>query len=575
MPSGALFDLPTVIITIILTQVFFSAMMLLYGRRQETYPGFTIWAIQLVVLAVGQVFVLLRGSIPDIISIFGSNFCNILGILLTYEAASRICTGRPIDRRWYLLIPVMIAGLLYWYLVTDSFAYRMMIFSGCIILLTVRISLVFLRNPNQKEKVYSWLLSADYIVLSILLGIRAVDYLAFPAGRRVLEGTIPNNLLFFYYLFSSIGATFIFITLHYDRLADELNESHQEIQQLATRYDLATTAAGARVWEYDLSSGKADLNDQISLIFNLKNSSERNDASLSADDTKSIFPEDLNLIRQRISGILHENEEIGFEYRIRMHNGETRYHFCNARSFLTPDGRSLRLIGLNTDITPLRTTQNALSEAMKKLSLLASITRHDIINCVSVIGIGTELLMDEITDPNARKTISRIEKSGEEIYNLIRFTSEYQEMGLFEPVWVDITNILSQTWVRDLIGDRVLILPPPGTVIFVDQMIEKVLYNLLENSIRHGGEVSTLTVSYELHAGDLMIIYTDDGKGIDPDEKNMIFNLGYGKNTGMGLFLCREILAITGLSIYETGQSGSGVRFEIVAEAGLFRKKGI
>jgi signal transduction histidine kinase len=43
------------------------------------------------------------------------------------------------------------------------------------------------------------------------------------------------------------------------------------------------------------------------------------------------------------------------------------------------------------------------------------------------------------------------------------------------------------------------------------------------------------------------------------------------KNTGMGLFLIREILSITGMSISETGEPGTGVRFEIRVPAGMYR----
>jgi len=64
----------------------------------------------------------------------------------------------------------------------------------------------------------------------------------------------------------------------------------------------------------------------------------------------------------------------------------------------------------------------------------------------------------------------------------------------------------------------------------------------------------------------------DDGTGIPPGEKEKIFERGYGKNTGMGLFLSREILAITGISITGNGEPGKGARFEIRVPPGKFRK---
>ena len=63
----------------------------------------------------------------------------------------------------------------------------------------------------------------------------------------------------------------------------------------------------------------------------------------------------------------------------------------------------------------------------------------------------------------------------------------------------------------------------------------------------------------------------DDGAGISPDDKLHLFERGFGKHTGLGLFLSREILAITGISISETGIPGEGARFEIAVPEGTFR----
>ena len=41
--------------------------------------------------------------------------------------------------------------------------------------------------------------------------------------------------------------------------------------------------------------------------------------------------------------------------------------------------------------------------------------------------------------------------------------------------------------------------------------------------------------------------------------KNRIFERGFGSNTGLGLYLIREIFAITGCSIVEEGVPGTGV----------------
>ena len=111
-----------------------------------------------------------------------------------------------------------------------------------------------------------------------------------------------------------------------------------------------------------------------------------------------------------------------------------------------------------------------------------------------------------------------------------------------------------------------------GLLIFADPMFDRVIYNLIENSLRHGGDVSRITYEVRFDDSVAILTYSDDGSGVPEADKEKIFARGYGKNTGLGLFIIREILSITGLSIRECGIPGKGVRFEIRVPAGRFRR---
>ena len=63
----------------------------------------------------------------------------------------------------------------------------------------------------------------------------------------------------------------------------------------------------------------------------------------------------------------------------------------------------------------------------------------------------------------------------------------------------------------------------------------------------------------------------DNGPGIAEDKKESVFTKGVGAGGATSLFLSREILSITGITIRETGVSGSGARFEIQVPKGSYR----
>jgi hypothetical protein len=48
----------------------------------------------------------------------------------------------------------------------------------------------------------------------------------------------------------------------------------------------------------------------------------------------------------------------------------------------------------------------------------------------------------------------------------------------------------------------------------------------------------------------------------------------FGRHTGLGLFLSREILSIKGITITGNGEPGKGARFEITVPDGAYRFTG-
>ena len=107
--------------------------------------------------------------------------------------------------------------------------------------------------------------------------------------------------------------------------------------------------------------------------------------------------------------------------------------------------------------------------------------------------------------------------------------------------------------------------------IYADPLLIRVFYNLFDNARQHGENVTRITVSYRQSDAGLIIIIADNGAGISTEDKQHLFKHGFGKHTGLGLFLSKEILSITGITISETGIPGEGARFEILVPEGAFR----
>jgi PAS domain S-box-containing protein len=216
------------------------------------------------------------------------------------------------------------------------------------------------------------------------------------------------------------------------------------------------------------------------------------------------------------------------------------------------------------NVTERRRAEEALRQAGKKLNLLSGITRHDIKNQLLTLDGFVALLHKKIPDPSYNEYFSRITKVSSQIASLIQFTREYEMIGVHAPAWLDIRTLVDDAGKNVAFGPVVLDNDlPAGVEIFADPLIAKVFFNLIDNALRHGGKITKIRFSLEERDGDRIIVCADDGGGVSADEKERIFDPGFGKNTGFGLSISREILDITGITITENGEPGKGARFEI------------
>jgi len=155
---------------------------------------------------------------------------------------------------------------------------------------------------------------------------------------------------------------------------------------------------------------------------------------------------------------------------------------------------------------------------------------------------------------------------------MIQFMKGYEEIGVAAPVWQEICT-LADTAAKQAPLGKIIVQNdlPAGAELFADPLVVKVFYNLMDNAVRYGGKITTIRFSVEEAGDDRLIVCEDDGDGVIAGEKEKIFERGFGKNTGLGLALSREILAITGITIRETGEPGKGARFEMVVPKGSYR----
>ncbi|MCJ7489331.1 MAG: sensor histidine kinase, partial [Thermoplasmata archaeon] len=218
----------------------------------------------------------------------------------------------------------------------------------------------------------------------------------------------------------------------------------------------------------------------------------------------------------------------------------------------------------------LRTSE--LEQAMKKLHLLGSITRHDALNQVAVVMGWAAVVEDSTDDKDTLIQLGKITEAAANLERYLKFTGVYEMVGVKQPEWMELGSVLTESLFG--LGPREFELHNglSGVHISADSMFPKVFRNLLDNTIEHGGNVTRVSLTYREGPDGLVIVYEDDGPGIPEDMKESIFeSRAHSGRKSFGLYLSTEILSITGMTMRETGEPGNGARFEILVQRGHYR----
>ncbi len=349
----------------------------------------------------------------------------------------------------------------------------------------------------------------------------------------------------------------------------ERKQAEERLKKSKEQLALAIEGSGVGLWDWMVQTGETQFNERWAQIIG---HTLEELAPISIETwIKHTHPDDLaqsNLLLQR-----HFSHEIPvYECEARMKHKDGHWVWILDRGKVTewgPDGKPVRMTGTHLDISARKLAEEALIKANRQMRILTGITRHDILNSIMVVEGYLNLMVDPDSPP-FYSVKENIQQALQRIKGQIQFTKDYESLGSQEPVWQNLDMLLTHLEVPPSLH---LEIRRTGAEVYADAMLGKVLENLLDNSLRHGGDhITKILVSGLVSDEGFTVTWEDNGVGVPSKEKERIFERGFGKGMGLGLFFVREILEITGITIQEAGIPGEGARFIITIPPGHWRQ---
>jgi len=320
---------------------------------------------------------------------------------------------------------------------------------------------------------------------------------------------------------------------------------------------------------YDTSGGLVYWNERLNELYG------RTDDELDGMVATEFFEEaDHPAIEAAVAEAM-ETGEMVVEAWGQTTEGRIRFELTG-RLVTDADGEPVGFAGIGRNVTDRYEYTGQLSEHNDRLTEFADLLAHDLRNPLQVASGHLEVVRER---PRV-ESLDAIEAAHERIERIITDIRMAAREGALEPDTepADIAAVAREAWVYVDTGDAVFDCPETLTLEADDGRLLRLFENLFRNSVEHGstsnrtqsgdpvehgGGDGSLTV--RLDATGTGFAVEDDGPGIDPEDRERVFQPGLSDSadgTGFGLYIVRTIAAAHGWDVTVTDSELGGARFE-------------
>ncbi|GBG14729.1 ATPase [Novimethylophilus kurashikiensis] len=394
------------------------------------------------------------------------------------------------------------------------------------------------------------------------------------------------------------------------QLAAEIAErkhAEEALRVSEERLHLATNAGSIGIWDWDVVNNHLLWDESMYILYGIR----KDDFGGAYDAwTRTLHPEDRAYAEGEIQAALRGEREYAPEFRIVRPDGTIRNIKASSKTFYDDEGKPIRMIGTNYDLTSMRKAEeelrkykdhledeveqrttdlvlarNAAEAANNAKSVFLANMSHELRTPLNaILGFSSLMRNDPDLSQSHRENLDIINRSGEHLLTLI---NDVLEMSKIEAGRVQLNNEAFNVgnMVRDVMDMMEIRSREKGLRLILDQSsqfpsyikadearLRQILINLVGNAVKftqQGGVTVRLGVLAPLK-DKLLIEVEDTGPGISIEEQQHLFQpfvqLGKPdaqKGTGLGLAITRQYAQLMGGTVGVNSTPGVGSTFRV------------
>jgi len=367
----------------------------------------------------------------------------------------------------------------------------------------------------------------------------------------------------------------------------EPRSTEERLRRAEERTLMAAKAVGLAMWERDLVTGDSWWDAQMYRLRGLvPDESRPNDLR-----HQSIHPDDVPEVERRTAQIIERERDYHFDFRVVWPDGSVHWLATRGSVVRDDDGKALRIIGFNWDITEHKLREEMLREkagaeqASRAKSEFLSRMSHELRTPLNAVLGFAQVMLDDASLPLPGRQLERavhIHEAGKHLLALIDDVLDLTSLEASELV-------LTPVAIAPLVHDTLLWVEPAaraaevairagalqGAVRADARRLRQVMANLLTNAVKYNHAGGSVEIDAEPGSGadaDFVgIRVKDSGRGLTPSQMKRLFEpfnrLGAEREgiegTGIGLTIVRSLVQRMQGHVEVRSRAGQGTEFVV------------
>jgi two-component system, LuxR family, sensor kinase FixL len=399
---------------------------------------------------------------------------------------------------------------------------------------------------------------------------------------------VPSFLCFAYSgMVAAMAYELSYDLLRAAQLARQLQAREADLRETEERMELAASAAELGMWMWDIVRNEIWITDKGRALFGFGVSEK-----LDFDRFRSVLhPEDRQSVLQAVENTLHTGTEYEAEYRVVLPDGQLRWISGRGQVEFNGDGRPARVRGASVDITKRKQAEEQAARQRNEMAHLSRVSTlgelsgsiaHELNLPLSAILSNAQAAKRVLANGQAdlakvREMLDDIvseDKRASEVIRRLRLwlkKGEVQQRSFcINEVVRDVLELIRSDLINQKVAADCKLARNLPTVTGDPVQLQQVLLNLMINACDAMANGNTperrllIRTGLENESNVVIVSVSDRGSGISEAKMEQIFEPFFttkGKGMGLGLSVCRTIIAAHRGKLWATNNPNRGATF--------------